>query len=42
MITRGDVTDRGVLPPETAIDPLIFFDELKKRDIIVKEEMEWL
>jgi lysine 6-dehydrogenase len=42
MITRGDVEIRGVVPPETAIDPLIFFDELKQRGIVVKEELEWL
>jgi len=42
MIVRGDVDARGVVPPETAIDPLIFFDELKQRGILVKEELEWL
>lgn len=42
MITRGDVEIRGVVPPETAIDPLIFFDELKKRGIVVREELKWL
>jgi len=42
MIARGDVEIRGVVPPETAIDPLIFFDELKKRRIVVKEELKWL
>jgi lysine 6-dehydrogenase len=42
MIARGDVDVRGVVPPETAIDPLIFFDELKLRDITVREEVEWL
>ena len=42
MIVRGDVDIRGVVPPETAIDPLIFFDELKKRGISVFEETEWL
>jgi hypothetical protein len=30
------------VPPETAIDPLIFFDELKLRGITVREEVEWL
>jgi saccharopine dehydrogenase-like NADP-dependent oxidoreductase len=39
MIVRGDVPGRGVLPPETAIDPQIFFDELKLRGILVKEEL---
>jgi saccharopine dehydrogenase-like NADP-dependent oxidoreductase len=42
MIVRGDVTTRGVVPPETAIDPLIFFDELKLRGITIKEEIEWI
>jgi saccharopine dehydrogenase-like NADP-dependent oxidoreductase len=42
MIVRGDVDVRGVVPPETAIDPLIFFDELKLRGITVGEEVEWL
>jgi saccharopine dehydrogenase-like NADP-dependent oxidoreductase len=42
MIVRGDVDVRGVVPPETAIDPLIFFDELKLRGITVGEEAEWL
>jgi saccharopine dehydrogenase-like NADP-dependent oxidoreductase len=42
MIVRGDVDVRGVVPPETAIDPLIFFDELKLRGITVREEVEWL
>lgn len=42
MIARGDVDVRGVVPPETAIDPLIFFDELKLRGITIGEEVEWL
>ena len=42
MIARGDVDVRGVVPPEIAIDPLIFFDELKLRGITVGEEVEWL
>ena len=42
MIARGDVGLRGVLPPETAIDPDIFFDELMIRGIDVKEQKEWL
>jgi len=25
MIARGDVKHRGVIPPETAIDPDVFF-----------------
>jgi lysine 6-dehydrogenase len=42
MIVRGDVSLRGVLPPETAIDPEIFFKELKIRGIEICEEKEWL
>jgi lysine 6-dehydrogenase len=42
MIGRGDVTVRGVIPPELAIDPEIFFAELKKRGIQVYTETEWL
>jgi saccharopine dehydrogenase-like NADP-dependent oxidoreductase len=42
MIARGDVDARGVVPPETAIDPLIFFDELKLRGITIGEEVEWI
>ncbi len=42
MIVRGDVDVRGVVPPETAIDPSIFFDELKLRGIEIGEEVEWL
>ncbi len=42
MIVRGDVNVRGVVPPESAIDTKIFFDELKIRGIEVFEEKEWL
>jgi saccharopine dehydrogenase-like NADP-dependent oxidoreductase len=42
MIARGDVTVRGVIPPELAIDPEIFFAELKIRGIEVFEETEYL
>jgi saccharopine dehydrogenase-like NADP-dependent oxidoreductase len=42
MIVRGDVKVRGVVPPESAIDPKIFFDELKIRGIEVFEKVEWL
>jgi saccharopine dehydrogenase-like NADP-dependent oxidoreductase len=40
MIARGDVKVRGVVPPETAFNPIMFFDELKKREIVVKEKVE--
>jgi len=42
MIARGDVKVRGVIPPELAIDPEIFFAELKLRGIEVFVETEWL
>ena len=40
MIGRGDVTVKGVVPPETAIDPLVFFAELRKRGIEIHETVE--
>jgi len=42
MIARGDVTVKGVVPPETAIDPGIFFAELAKRRIEIHEQIEEL
>ncbi len=39
MIARGDVTERGVIPPETALDPDIFFAELRKRGITISEKI---
>lgn len=40
MIARGDVTERGVVPPETAIPPLLFFEELARRGIEIHESVE--
>ena len=40
MIARGDVKTRGVVPPETAIDPGIFFAELARRGIMIHERVE--
>jgi saccharopine dehydrogenase-like NADP-dependent oxidoreductase len=40
MIARGDVEARGVLPPETVLDPGIFFAELEKRGIRVVQKIE--
>ena len=40
MIARGDVTRRGVVPPETAIDPDIFFSELSRRGIEIHQTVE--
>jgi lysine 6-dehydrogenase len=39
MIARGDVTERGVVPPETAIPPQLFFDELGRRGIEIHESV---
>ncbi len=40
MIARGDVKVKGVVPPDTAIDPDIFFAELRKRGIEIHERVE--
>jgi lysine 6-dehydrogenase len=40
MIARGDVKARGVVTPETAIEPGIFFAELRKRGIEIHERLE--
>jgi lysine 6-dehydrogenase len=40
MIARGDVKQRGVVPPELAIDPEIFFAELARRRIEIHELVE--
>jgi lysine 6-dehydrogenase len=40
MIGRGDVKARGVVPPETAIDPEIFVGELARRRIEIHERVE--
>ena len=42
MIARGDVTVRGVVPPETALDTEIFFSELARRRIEIHEKVEEL
>jgi hypothetical protein len=39
MIARGDVIHRGVVPPETAIDPDVFFAELARRGITIHEQV---
>jgi saccharopine dehydrogenase-like NADP-dependent oxidoreductase len=39
MIGRGDISARGVIPPETAISPLAFFDELARRGIEIHESV---
>lgn len=40
MIARGDVTHRGIIPPETAIDPELFFAELARRRIEIHETIQ--
>jgi len=40
MIARGDVKVKGIVPPETALDPGIFFAELHKRGIEIHERVE--
>ena len=40
MIGRGDVEIRGVVAPDTAIDPDIFFAELRRRSIEIHERVE--
>jgi lysine 6-dehydrogenase len=40
MIARGEVKVKGIVPPETAIDPGIFFAELHKRGIEIHERVE--
>jgi saccharopine dehydrogenase-like NADP-dependent oxidoreductase len=40
MIGRGEVTHRGVIPPETAYDPQAFFTALARRRIEIHEKIE--
>jgi lysine 6-dehydrogenase len=40
MIAHGDVGVKGVVPPETALDPDIFFGELRRRGIEIHERVE--
>jgi len=40
MIARGEVTVKGVVPPEVALDPGIFFAELHRRGIEIHERVE--
>jgi lysine 6-dehydrogenase len=39
MIARGDVKTRGIIPPETALDPDIFIAEMRKRGITIHEKV---
>jgi len=40
MLAKGQVKAKGVLPPERAIDPGLFFRELARRGIVVHEKIE--
>ncbi|MBI2648221.1 MAG: hypothetical protein HYW93_01010, partial [Thaumarchaeota archaeon] len=39
-LAKGRITSRGVVPPESCIDPLPYFDELSRRGIRVYEYSE--
>jgi saccharopine dehydrogenase-like NADP-dependent oxidoreductase len=39
MIARGDVPARGVVPPETALDPDIFIAEMRRRKMTIHEQV---
>ncbi len=40
MLARGQVADKGVIPPEIAIPTYPFFDELARRGIEINEQIE--
>lgn len=40
MLARGEIRERGVLPPETAIPAKSFFAELAKRGIKIRETIQ--
>jgi saccharopine dehydrogenase-like NADP-dependent oxidoreductase len=42
MIARGDVVERGVVPPETALPPELFVAELARRRIEIHERVDVL
>ncbi len=37
MLAKGEIRERGVLPPEKCVDPSIFISELTKREISLTE-----
>jgi saccharopine dehydrogenase-like NADP-dependent oxidoreductase len=39
MIARGDVKSKGIVPPETALDPAIFIAEMRKRGMKIYEKV---
>jgi len=40
MILSGQISLRGVLPPEVAVEPQPFFEELAKRQIVMRQISE--
>ncbi|MBN1317508.1 MAG: saccharopine dehydrogenase NADP-binding domain-containing protein [Anaerolineales bacterium] len=40
LIARGDVMEKGVIPPETAYEPELFIQELARRDILIHERRD--
>ncbi len=40
MILEGTIKEKGVLPPEVAVDPQPFFQELAKRNIVMRKISE--
>ncbi|MFX0044377.1 MAG: saccharopine dehydrogenase family protein [Candidatus Hermodarchaeota archaeon] len=39
MSVSGTISKRGVLPPEVAVPPLVFMEEMRKRGIAIEESM---
>ncbi|MUV38657.1 Lysine 6-dehydrogenase [Lentibacillus sp. JNUCC-1] len=37
MIARGDITARGVHPPERAVPGAVYIEEMKRRGVVIKE-----
>ncbi|MGD2142846.1 MAG: saccharopine dehydrogenase NADP-binding domain-containing protein [Anaerolineae bacterium] len=40
MVARGDVEATGVVPPETVLNPGVFFRELRRRGIEIHEQVQ--
>ena len=40
MLAKGEIKEKGVLPPETAVPHENFFKELAKRGITINETVE--
>jgi len=39
MSASGTISERGVLPPELAVPPLVFIEEMRKRGITIQERV---